>query len=325
MTNPLESLLKMFGGTGEPASTPGVPPPEVQVPSDLVFDDEPLEAVLYDESGPGPTSAGLFEQVRGLMAKIRTSKAANRKELLQAIDALLGGEEAVDSESFRFLAALARSFLPRWPEPPSPDMPPEVDSVLRGLWARALGQLDDDWRLIAGGLLWEWHELNGRHAEARDVLGALIAVEERRGNVEATANHENSLAFQFWLERRWSEAAAHFDRAARLAEETGDAVSRAQFMTNYQACRIEEGSRTDEAIYRSLRGYVVLLNAAKNLAGERKAEFYLATMDQARGDVGQAIKRLERAVAIDRVQNSIYLPADLKFLEELRKLGEVRR
>lgn len=292
---------------------------EAEVPRNLVFDDEPIQAVLYGAPEDEPSVVSVFEHVRKLVTELSGGAHPDPESALRAILGFLDEDRAILPECFRSLVGYARSFLPHWPAQPSPEMPPSAGVVLERLWQRAEHAADDELRSCAGMPLWEWYEMTRCHARAREVLQALVDIAERSHNPQEMRGLLNNLAFQYWLERQWAHAARHFARAADLAKEHGDLPGYAQFKANYWACRFEEDGLADaDLMHAELEQFAEILRTGGRRPAERKALVYLAKVEQAQGKLEDAVAHARRAVAIDESQQSIYLSHDRKLLEELQ-------
>src|SRR5262245_48590661 len=94
-----------------------------ETPQELVFDDEPLEAVLYGEAARGPSPANLHAPARELLARLGADPTKVSESTLQTILRFLDEGHPVSDALFRSLVQVAAALLPRWPRPASPDLP----------------------------------------------------------------------------------------------------------------------------------------------------------------------------------------------------------
>jgi tetratricopeptide (TPR) repeat protein len=216
----------------------------------------------------------------------------------------------------------------------------EAGRVLRRLWYIAQERNHDEVSLEVGGPLYQWYQRERRHEEARAVLESMIDVYRRRGNRSHEAVMVNNYGFQYWLEGDLEHAAVHFEHAAVIQEELGNRVEAANARVNYWACRFEAQESQDldplqrdspqqdamqqdamqqDAMMRALRDLADLLETAGDWR-ERKACFYLARLEEARGNLPAAVSLLQRCVSIGEAQNPMYLHQDLDHLTRLTEL-----
>lgn len=314
MMNEIE-LMKKLRGLSEPS-----PSIEVDVPDDLVFDDEPIESVLYGHQSSPPTPSSIFQPAREILIRLRsTSTDTKSEEALQTYIRFLNDGYPVSKELFVSLTSTASSLLPVWPKPLSPDMPHSVGRLMECLWRHANEKGDDELKSIAGIRLWEWYEYTKHYADARIVLLALEDIYRDRYEQTSIPAIINNLAFQFQKECMWKEAIVHFDRAACLANELGLKPDFANSRANYWGCRFElEGIDICGLMVPELRRLGAVLREAKWKAGERKVLVLLARAEATLGNHQVGIPLLEQAIALDVSQNSMYLEQDQKLLRDLQ-------
>jgi tetratricopeptide (TPR) repeat protein len=123
------------------------------IPRELVFDDEPLEAILYGTVAPSATPASIFGSARRLIQRIQEAaqKADVRKTLSLATELK---EHLVSEDVCRQLAYIlkdmkleGRSLYAAYPEPPRSDCPAEACFLAKWLGQQAAIQDDGELRL----------------------------------------------------------------------------------------------------------------------------------------------------------------------------------
>lgn len=312
------NFFNMF--RARPDSLQSGPSDDMSTPADLVFDDESIESVLYAQTPAPPTPASIFGPARSLLNTLTSnSNDAKSEAAMQTYVRYLDDGYPVSNELFASLLNIGASFLPEWPKPMLPDMPPSVGPLMERLWRYANGRDDDDLRHVTGSKLWQWYEYVGRHADARSVLAGLEVSYERRRQKAELPGVINNFAFQFLKEGSWNEAAVHFDRAANLASALKQTADYANARANYWGCRFElEGVGICELMAPELRRLGEILAEERWLSGYRKVLVLLGRVEAALGRPMDGVPLLERAVAIDESQGSMYLERDSKLLAALR-------
>jgi hypothetical protein len=207
---------------------------------EMLFDDEPLEQLLYSHNPEGGSSASLYRPARGFVERIKRCYAAGdlAGTLREAIE--LGSTEHPFSKDICLeLAIILREFVPDYPQPILHiDLAPLKPLVGR-LWEFIDKKRDKLLVKKAGSPIYRCYEHIQSFQEARSVLKALLRIcrEEKDRGGEATFT--NNFGFEYLLEERWKEAMPHFKKAALLFKESGYLTEWANVRANYWTCRFE--------------------------------------------------------------------------------------
>ena len=263
----------------------------------LVFDDEPLEAILYGASTTGPTPADLFAESRPRIDAIRAAIAGGRDEdALRAMQALYGGDIAVPEAIAPELVQFIGRFIPQVPCPLAVEHGVPYDAILGPIFERAVALDHQPLADAAGTLLYRWHEACARYADARAVISTLLARALKRGGVAEEAGLTNNLAYECLLEGDWAPAEPLLVHAVELAEGAGSATEIANMRANLLTCRIGQvGLSGAKALEPEIEAARKTLAEHKDWR-ERKLLLLQARILDHRGDLKQAIERMERAV-----------------------------
>ena len=285
----------------------------------LVFDDEPIEDVLYGTPGPGPTAADAFEGTRRMMDWLgRLAQRGELNEALGILKSLAAGPQPLSLRACLELVTILARLIPRVPCPILRHDPrglePLLEQICAELAARDAAELLDS----ARNLLFRCHEHLGDFESARRILQDMVEAEGECGDRLRLACNLNNLGFEYLLERRWREALPYFERAAALALEAGDPVEAAVMRSNYWQCRIELDGPCCCA---NLEGEAAELRNVLESRGDwraRKALILLARLEENRGNLDAAIALAERAVAVARGSATRWPEMDGDYLEQLR-------
>jgi tetratricopeptide (TPR) repeat protein len=290
-------------------------------PPELVFDDEPLDHLLYGKGDKGPTSAGIFAEYWNHLTAIRD---AHRKgDILVAIDcgAKLVAQDCPLSVGMSVeLAAIMTAIVPNIPNPVLQyDLSP-VEPLLKRIWQIAVDRRDAFLQKKAGPPFYRWHEHRGNYEEARRILSVLIeiCVQERNRLDEAVAR--NNHAFEYLLEGRFLEAIRGFEAAAKIFEETSHAGDGANSWANWWICRFEAGDVEDiGSAEMELRRLAQVLEQ-KGFWHLRKPLVLLAGIAEKRGAIQEAIDLVTRAIKACKHSGTRYPETDGQYLARLQAL-----
>ena len=150
----------------------------------FVFDDEPLESILYDDpgAGAGPTPAGLFASSEPFVSKIL--QAFEREEVdegLHGMAELFACGDPVSASNLNRFAVLIGSFIPSVPCPIVQDRGVPYGALLEHLFAAGLACDGENLVQRAGTLLYRLFEGCGRYGDAARVVGTLLDWSNQRG------------------------------------------------------------------------------------------------------------------------------------------------
>lgn len=286
----------------------------------LLFDDAPLESILYGESG-GATPADLFGAARPLLDAIGQAITDGRKgEALGHMRGLYdAGLEVPTPAASEFVAYVGR-FVPAcaWPILPTPHFP--YDTILQPIfeWATIAGQstLADS----AGSLLARYFEAHGRFADARAVLSVLLDTARVDGDRLAQAQHSNNMAYELLQESDWLQAEGLSETAVDLFGEEG-ATSRANnARANWLTARFGRLGLPDATTLEPVIAKVHRFYLAENDPRCRKTFVLLARIHEHAGRIAKAIALMEDALSACREVPTQHRQEDEAYLMRLRKL-----
>lgn len=198
------------------AVTPSMP--------ELVFDDEPLEHVLYGTGTQGPTPASLFRKSRVYIVKI--NEAYGKGDTQAVIDAareFMSDDCVISVGACYRLAGIMKKIVPHIPNPLMPfDLAP-LRPLLERIWQVAVESRDAGLQTMSGTSLYQWYQHHRQYDSARSILRTLIEIHFLDRNRSEEAVTRNNYAFEYYLEHRFLEAIPEFEKAAMIFEETGEA------------------------------------------------------------------------------------------------------
>jgi tetratricopeptide (TPR) repeat protein len=296
----------------------------VDIPEDLILDDEPLETVLYGKGEWIPTPLCIFKPAREILKQIKIACREDRgQDALAMYCQLMENNHAVSVEVYDELLSILKKIndIPNLPQAPRSHCPPEVGKILEWLWEMA-GERQDDQRLLtAGGMLYRWFELEKRYTDAKRVLAVMIKAYRLRQDRNNEAIHINNLGFEFVLEGEWNEGADLFERAAQLFDETQDKANYANARANYWLCRYEAEGLPDLDIMEAELKEIAAVLQANKMWHECKPLIYLSKVEEKRGNIEEALSLVQRAVSLAEPVNSIFLEQAREYLKLL--MGKV--
>lgn len=289
-------------------------------PWELVFDDEPLEGILYGEKRRGPTRANLFwpglAWVRGIKA---ACAAGNTREVLEKASEFSASGYSLTPGMCQDLAAVVKAIVPSQPNPIlEHDLSP-LGPLLEEMWSLALREKDKALQDALGTSLYRWHEHHGDYEDARRILATLIETRREHHDEPGEAVFLNNLAFEYLLEERWQEAIPLFERAAALFKAHSVDYEYANARANYWTCRFESDDLEDiEAIEAELRTLKGVLTKRPGWHG-RKPLILLAKIRERGGKIKAAIGLVKRAIASAEGSQTRYAEQDGEYLEHLTR------
>lgn len=283
----------------------------------LVFDDEPVESLLNPDQVVAPTPASAFEPARQLLNQFGSQTDLISESGFKAFANLIQNGAVLQEALFDTLVMLARSVLPRWPNPPAPEMPPSVGALLVALWDYSRQTRHFEGRITVGSLLWEYFESQHEYERSAAVLQELFALQKQKGNDAVLPTLSNNLAYQYFLNRDWDAAAREFETATRLALQCGEQAGVANSKLNYWLSRIEGNDISSPAtVLEEFDSLMAVLCQYQMPMSHRKIFVYTAKLKAMQGDRPAAIESMQRAVELDRQYNTIFLEHDEQLLKE---------
>jgi tetratricopeptide (TPR) repeat protein len=292
---------------------------QVKPVTGFVFDDEPLEQILYGDETDVPTSANLYlpalKYVRGITHELmgRNIDAAAKKA-----SELKEKGYSITPEMCSELALNIRQVVPSIPNPIMKWDLSGLGNLIDITWGAAFQSEDETVQEDVGLSLFRWYEHYQRYEKARNVLKKLISIYRKRGDRIDEAIFINNLAFEYLLEKRFQEAAPLFKKAADMFGEQGYIFERANSRANYLECIFGCGEFEDlEAIEKEMISLISIL-CTGDAWKIRKPLILFARIQERKGNRTKAITLVERAIKVCEHGNTRYSEMDTEYLEHLR-------
>ncbi len=285
----------------------------------FIFDDEPIERILYDKSLEGPTVANLYLQAREFVARIENAyKEGNIQDAIAMASELGSNGNPISLGMCSRLIVIMKSIVPDYPRPIMIfDLQP-LEPLLDHIWKMALDKEDKALQHIFGSILYRWYEHYGKYHEAREVLGRLIEISRELKDQFYEAIYLNNFAFEFMLEGRHQEAIPLFDKAASMFKQLNNTLQYANSRANYWTCRVNLNDIGDtEGTEAELKTLLKMLSQA-GLHYNRKPLILLAQIEERRGNIKEASNLVKQAIKSSRDSNTRYTEEDVEYLDCLK-------
>ena len=287
-------------------------------PLQIMFDDEPVEDMLYRKRRRGPTPAGLYS--RGLAFTGRLKTAHRKRNIRGMIEAAAKWGEAkvpLSAGCCAELTVILTEYVPSYPCPKIEfDLAP-FGPLLEEIWMLAIRMANERLQVKVGSSLYRWYEHHGRYKEARRILYRLMEINRAHKDRVNEAVHLNNFAFEYLLEKRRDDAAPYFEKAALIFKDTGQSFDYANSRANYWTCRFEVGD------FGHIKETKKELTAhAKALRGHgswhsRKPLILLAMLAEKEGNIPKAVRLVKGAIKASTGANTRYVDMDRAYLMRL--------
>lgn len=206
--------------------------------SAILFDDEPLEAILYGVASTGPSSADLFVAAEQTLSAAHAAlEQDDLSGALRLLAQLLESDSPVTDEVLLSIAGFVRQLVPDAPCPLIEDQGVAYGRILKPCFDAGIARGNNALMNSAGTRLYRWYEAVGRYEAAADVVRRLLEDALRRRDNHAQAQLTNNLGYEYLLRQRWEEAAPYFQRSTALFEGLGQAVEVANGHANSFLCQ----------------------------------------------------------------------------------------
>ncbi len=203
----------------------------------LVFDDDPLDDVLYAERPADPTPADFFLPIKNHMRKVRkASQAHDNSALLSALTVISKENMALHQPICDEIIDITEALIPNIPLPSLTYDIVSLTPLLERIWALPGTPHGYKRRRAVGDRLYRCYEHQRRYADARQILHRLIQITQERGERTGEAVYTNNFAFEYLLEKRWKDAMPLFQRAEKLFFDEGDDFQGANSQANFMTC-----------------------------------------------------------------------------------------
>lgn len=262
---------------------------------DLVFDDQPVESILYDKPCASPTPASLFATTAPTVSAIvRGLHEGAVEEPLRRLGELLARGDPVKSNDLCRVAGPIRGLLPQVPCPIVENRGLPYGALLQPIFSASLEYDEDELVAATGMTLYRYYEGVRRYADGVRVIAALLERAKKKLHLIDEAVFTNNLGYEHFLDRDWERAEPCFVRAIELFTQADATFDRNNSRLNLLACRYE---RSDGQTVEGFEPEVSQLQAllAPNWL-QRKALILLARISERRGDLKAAIRFTRKAV-----------------------------
>ncbi len=289
---------------------------------ELYFDDESLDDILYPKkrSNGDLTLANLYlhsnEHFRELVraaSQAGVSQAVGILERLDMTDSL-----PISVDMAREVAGVLARIVPNYPMAALPCDLSGLRPLLEKLWRMAtrIG----DTRLVnkLSWPLFRWYEHHGEYQQARQVLQHLVDEAKANSNRLDEGVHTNNFAFEYLLEERWEEGLRWFQEAVKILDEVGDRSGYQNARANCLLCRFEFDESMDLASIETEIKDIQSVLASGSHWQQRKPYFLAAKVEEARGNLKQAVRFVRKAAARTHPAKSRYHELDRLYLAELK-------
>jgi tetratricopeptide (TPR) repeat protein len=292
-------------------------------PVEYLFDDEPLDRILYGDSGQemdcaGPTRANLFfpavSHIKGIEQLLEMGLD---QEAIDKAAEIGAADNPLPAATAQRLLFLLDYLFPNHPKPVVRGNVGSLGILLEKLWDLALESKNEVFVYYSGTKLYRWYEYQRRFDDARHIVGHLMEQCRMKGLRQDEAVMINNYGFDYLLEERWDEAIPYFETAAGMFEECGDGFNHANARANYWTCFVESRlSDIDEVHVEELRNLAEILKCSSSWH-RRKPLISLARVEERRGNLTEAVKLVEQAIALADDGKITYPDEDRLYLAEL--------
>ncbi|MCU7809787.1 MAG: tetratricopeptide repeat protein [Candidatus Thiodiazotropha sp. (ex Notomyrtea botanica)] len=203
----------------------------------LVFDDEPLDGILYGTPVSEPTPADCFLPIKAHMQRIHTTlDNHNVAGLISALNAITRNDMALHRPVCDELVHAMGILIPSNPVPLLEKDNASLIPLLEKIWALPYSASEYNRQNAVGNRLHRIYEHQHRYAEARAILTNLTRLAQVKGDQDSEATCYNNKAFDYLLEERYKDAMPLFQSAEQLFFKNNDNFSAANSRANYLTC-----------------------------------------------------------------------------------------
>ncbi len=204
----------------------------------LVFDDEPIDSILYGPSSRGPSPATVFTDIDPVVDEIKQAAGSNNiARALEVMGWLFAGQSPVPLSACMSLVRVLRSMVPLVPKPILTDTAIKAGPLLHEIIARAKRVNATDLQTEAETIVYRWHEGRGEYGKARSVVASLRDRAASAGDDSQLAVMINNYAYEFLLEGNYLDAEPHFINALKSFKDLGMKTEVPNALANLLTCR----------------------------------------------------------------------------------------
>jgi hypothetical protein len=203
----------------------------------LLFDDEPIESILYDCPSNGASSANAFVDTEQVLEEIGNALCGdNMPRALEITRWLFRSDLPVSEKACVVLASMFKQLVPNYPRPVIPELVIEYQSLLDELVT--LAQAFDSSILINATetICYRFYEGCGEFDRARDQIALM---RDRSEKPFTTAQLINNYGYEYLLEQDFARARKYFVESLHMFEQLQDENEIANAQANLLTCEFE--------------------------------------------------------------------------------------
>jgi tetratricopeptide (TPR) repeat protein len=287
----------------------------------LVFDDEPLDGVLYGELSKGPTPADCFIPIKEHMRIIReAAQNRDRTILLETLTLIFSEDMPLHMPICDEIIDITETLIPIDPLPELSYDISGITPLLEKIWSLQKREHDYDRRVRIGNRLYRSYEHQGKFDKARDILNTLISLAQERHRRTSEAVYTNNLAFEYLLEEKWQSAMMLFQRAEKIFINEGDSYEVSNARANYLSCLFSVCSASEMAKHENELNELAQELSKDNNWRARKPNVLLSRIRESLGDIDGAVDYMERAINASEGKGLKWTEIDKTRLSELNSI-----
>jgi tetratricopeptide (TPR) repeat protein len=290
----------------------------------LLFDDEPIDSILYGSSSNGPTSANAFVDTRPVVDEIVTAICSeNLPRALALMQWLLRSDLPVSVKDCTIFMGVFYQLVPDNPWPVLGDEAIEYQSVLDEIIL--LAERFDSLILLSAAETHRYrlYEGCGEFAKARKLIAKM---RERSEKPSSTASLINNYGYEYLLEGNYAKARPYFIESLQLFEQLGNEGEVANAQANLLTCEFELAK---DPATETLLPTLIAAHSRLSESGDwrvRKTMRILAARAEAQERILVAVAWARRAVKASLNVETLLQLEDKKYLKRLcRKLKRRKR
>lgn len=278
--------------------------------SGLVFDDEPMESLLYGKPGSGPSSASLFATAQSVITSVRQAlERADIGEALRVIADFLRGDDPIPEDALAVFVYVILGIIPEVPCPIVKDYGVVYEDILEPIFALSKTHKLNALLDATGTRLYRWYEAGGRFREAAKVISILLDRARQQDDRYHEAMLTNNLGYEYLLAGDWVTAEPYFVHAADLFDQLQCRLDVANARANQLQCRFElNGFMPNDGYEAELQDILQVLDHDWR---RRKPLILMARLAKGRGEFNAAIQLAKQAV-----EASEGMPTQLHFQDQ---------
>lgn len=292
-------------------------------PPGLVFDDAPLDAILYGDPG-GPSSADIFVAHAELRAAIRQAWLEGRTtDALRQTHELLSNDLALTEGDILITLGKITFMIPDcgWPILPAGAF--RYETVLEPIFGRAVRAGRYALAQKSGLLLARAFEARDRFADSAAVFATLLTYARLRRNRVEIAQNTNNLGYTLTLQGRCAEAERYCDEAVAgfTAVEAQSRANNAR--ANLLTARMALDGFPDAL---ALESEIMAVDQRYPQNGDwrrRKTLVLLAKIREHLGDLPAALDLVDLALVLTRGIRTLHRREDARYRRDL--MGVLKR